>query len=68
MSATDKEGNAISYEIGSDADGKFNIDQSSGWITSNVVIDREVFLRYKAFSVFLRMYKEREPSVPFMLI
>ena len=44
VSATDTEGNTISYEIGSDANGKFSIDQSSGWITSNISIDREVGL------------------------
>lgn len=44
VSATDNEDDAISYEIGSDAAGKFSIDQTTGWITSNVTIDREVFL------------------------
>ena len=42
VSARDNEDNTISYEIGSDAAGKFSIDQSSGWITANVIIDREV--------------------------
>ena len=46
MSATDNEDDTISYEIGSDADGKFSIDNTTGWITSNVVIDREVIIHY----------------------
>ena len=43
VSATDKENDEILYEIGSLAAGKFNIDRSTGWITSNAVFDREVF-------------------------
>ena len=54
VSATDTEGNTISYEIGSDANGKFSIDQSSGWITSNISIDREVGLHRKILSLFLK--------------
>lgn len=54
VSATDTEGNTISYEIGSDANGKFSIDQSSGWITSNISIDREVGLHRKILSFFLK--------------
>lgn len=54
VSATDTEGNTISYEIGSDANGKFSIDQSSGWITSNISIDREVRLHRKILSFFLK--------------
>ena len=46
VSATDNEGDTISYEVGSDADGKFSIDNTTGWITSNVVIDREVSMHY----------------------
>ena len=46
VSATDNEDDAISYEIGSDAAGRFSIDQTAGWITSNVTIDREVNLYY----------------------
>ena len=46
VSATDNEDDKISYEIGSDADGKFGIDNTTGWITSNVVIDREVIIHY----------------------
>lgn len=46
VSATDNEDDTISYEIGSDADGKFSIDNTTGWITSNVVIDREVIIHY----------------------
>lgn len=46
VSATDNEDDAITYEIGSDADGKFSIDSTTGWITSNVIIDREVFIHY----------------------
>ena len=46
MSATDNEDDVITYEIGSDATGKFSIDNTTGWITSNVVIDREVFVQY----------------------
>lgn len=44
MSATDNEDDAVNYEIGSDAEGKFTIDKSTGWITSNVTIDREVLI------------------------
>ena len=44
VSATDNEDDAITYEIGSDAGGKFSIDDTTGWITSNVTIDREVFI------------------------
>lgn len=44
VSATDNEDDAITYEIDSDAKGKFSIDNTTGWITSNVVIDREVFI------------------------
>ena len=54
VSATDTEENTISYEIGSDANGKFSIDQSSGWITSNISIDREVGLHRKILSFFLK--------------
>ena len=54
VSATDTEGNTISYEIGSDANGKFSIDQSSGWITSNISIDREVGLHRKILGFFLK--------------
>jgi len=46
VSATDNEDDVITYEIGSDATGKFSIDNTTGWITSNVVIDREVFVQY----------------------
>lgn len=46
VSATDNEDDAITYEIGSDADGKFSINSTTGWITSNVIIDREVFIHY----------------------
>lgn len=46
VSATDNEDDTINYEIGSDADGKFSIDNTTGWITSNVVIDREVIIHY----------------------
>lgn len=46
VSATDNEDDAISYEIDSDVEGKFSIDNTTGWITSNVVIDREVFMHY----------------------
>ena len=40
--AVDNEGDQISFEIGADAEGKFSVEQFNGWITSNVVIDREV--------------------------
>ena len=43
VSARDDEKDGILYEIGADAAGKFNMDRSTGWITSNVTIDREVF-------------------------
>ena len=46
MSATDNEDDAVTYEIGSDAEGKFSIDNTTGWITSTVIIDREVFIHY----------------------
>ena len=46
MSATDNEDDAVTYEIGSDAGGKFSIDNTTGWITSTVIIDREVFIHY----------------------
>lgn len=42
VSATDEESNNILYEIGADGAGKFNINRATGWITSKVVIDREV--------------------------
>ena len=42
VSATDEESNDILYEIGADGTGKFNINSATGWITSKVVIDREV--------------------------
>ena len=42
VSATDEESNNILYEIGADGAGKFNINSATGWITSKVVIDREV--------------------------
>ena len=42
VSATDEESNDILYEIGADGAGKFNINSATGWITSKVVIDREV--------------------------
>ncbi|XP_044168013.1 protocadherin-like wing polarity protein stan, partial [Acropora millepora] len=41
VSANDNEKDEILYEIGSDAEGKFNIDRTTGWITSNETIDRE---------------------------
>lgn len=43
VSANDNEKDEILYEIGSDAEGKFNIDRTTGWITSNETIDREVW-------------------------
>ena len=46
VSAVDNENDGILYEINADAAGKFNLNQSTGWITSNVVIDREVFYIY----------------------
>lgn len=46
MSATDNEDDSVTYEIGSDAGGKFSIDNTTGWITSNVIIDREVFIHF----------------------
>ena len=42
VSANDNEKDEILYEIGSDAEGKFSIDRTTGWITSNETIDREV--------------------------
>lgn len=42
VSATDEESNDILYEIGADGAGKFKINSATGWITSKVVIDREV--------------------------
>ena len=42
VSAIDNEKDEILYEIGSDAEGKFSIDRTTGWITSNETIDREV--------------------------
>ena len=41
--ANDTESDEILYEIGSGADGKFGIDRTTGWITSNVIFDREVW-------------------------
>ena len=46
VSAKDNEDDAVTYEIGSDAGRKFSIDNTTGWITSNVIIDREVFIHY----------------------
>lgn len=46
VSATDEESNNILYEIGPDGAGKFNINSATGWITSKVVIDREVCILY----------------------
>ena len=43
VSANDNEKDEILYEIGSDAEGKFSIDRTTGWITSNETIDREVW-------------------------
>ena len=43
VSADDNEKDEILYEIGSDAEGKFSIDRTTGWITSNETIDREVW-------------------------
>ena len=42
VSATDEENNNILYEIGAGGAEKFNINSATGWITSKVVIDREV--------------------------
>ncbi|XP_068723315.1 protocadherin-1-like [Montipora capricornis] len=41
VAANDTESDEILYEIGSGADGKFGIDRTTGWITSNVIFDRE---------------------------
>ena len=53
MSATDNEDDAVTYEIGSDAQGKFSIDNTTGWITPNVIIDREVFIQYSRITKVL---------------
>ena len=42
VEATDKEGHPITYELGSDAQGKFKINSVTGQITANEVLDREV--------------------------
>ena len=42
VEAVDNEGHPITYELGSDAQGKFKINSVTGQITANEVLDREV--------------------------
>ena len=58
VSATDDESNDILYEIGADGAGKFNINNATGWITSKVVIDREVCIAVCVSKLSYRMLKD----------